>query len=149
VFGGIEPRRHPWQLVTAAFEHGGPGFHGSVHLALNAFLILECGRPAERLLGHARFLALCALSLLANAVTLSLTEGVNGSSLVIWSWGPVLFVAVMGLLPYLFGSRLNPVATFLMGNLFHFVTTGVGIALAWASAGFRRGRLRQLGSCAP
>jgi membrane associated rhomboid family serine protease len=94
VFGGIEPRLHPWQLFTAAFEHGWPGFHGSVHLALNVFLILECGRPAERLLGHGRFLLLGALSLLANAAAQAFTEGVNGSSLVIWSWGPPLFLAL-------------------------------------------------------
>jgi membrane associated rhomboid family serine protease len=94
VFGGIEPRRYPWQVFTAAFEHGWPGFHGAIHLALNTFLILECGRPCERLLGSRAFLTLCLLSLLANAAVLSLTEGVNGSSLVIWSWGPPLFVAL-------------------------------------------------------
>jgi membrane associated rhomboid family serine protease len=75
-------------------EHGGPGFPGALHLALNAFLILECGRPAERLLGHARFLALGSLAILANAVAQVYTGGVNGSSLVIWSWGPVLFLAL-------------------------------------------------------
>jgi membrane associated rhomboid family serine protease len=95
VFGGIEPRRHWWQPFTAALMHGWPGFHGSVHLALNVFLILECGRPCERLLGHGRFLALGLLSLAANALVLTFTEGVNGSSLVIWSWGPPLFVALM------------------------------------------------------
>jgi membrane associated rhomboid family serine protease len=95
VFGGIEPRQHAWQILTAAFEHGWPGFHGSIHLALNTFLIIECGRPCERLLGSARFLALCLLSLAANAFVMTLTGGVNGSSLVIWSWGPPLFVALM------------------------------------------------------
>lgn len=94
VFGGVEPRRYPWQLFTAAFEHGWPGFHGSIHLALNAFLILECGRPCERLLGSPRFLALCLLSLGANAVAQLLVGGVNGSSLLIWAWGPPLFVAL-------------------------------------------------------
>lgn len=94
MFGGIEPRRYPWQLFTAAFEHGWPGFHGSIHLALNAFLILECGRPCERLLGSARFLTLCLLSLGANAVAQQLVGGVNGSSLLIWAWGPPLFVAL-------------------------------------------------------
>lgn len=95
VFGGMEPRQHGWQLVTAAFEHGWPGFHGSVHLALNTFLVLECGRPCERLLGSRRFLILVILSLAANAVAIALTEGTNGSSLVIWSWGPSLFAALM------------------------------------------------------
>ncbi len=92
--GGIEPRRHWWQLFTAVFEHGWPGFHGSIHLALNVFLILECGRPCERLLGSGRFLALGLLSMAANALAQTFTEGVNGSSLVIWSWGPPLFVAM-------------------------------------------------------
>jgi membrane associated rhomboid family serine protease len=94
VFGGIEPRRHPWQLFTSVFEHGWPGFHGAVHLALNLFLILECGRPCERLLGSGRFFALCVSSMLANALAQTMTEGVNGSSLVIWSWGPSLFLAL-------------------------------------------------------
>jgi membrane associated rhomboid family serine protease len=94
VLGGLEPRRYPWQLFTAVFEHGWPGFHGSIHLALNVFLILECGRPCERLLGWRRFLALGVLSMLCNALAQLLTEGVNGSSLVIWSWGPPLFVAL-------------------------------------------------------
>lgn len=95
ILGGIEPRRHWWQVFTAAFQHGWPGFHGSIHLALNAFLILECGRPCERLLGSGRFLALSLFSLMANAVVLSLTEGANGSSMVIWSWGPPLLVALL------------------------------------------------------
>jgi membrane associated rhomboid family serine protease len=94
VFGGIHPRQHWWQPFTASFEHGWPGFHGSVHLALNAFLILECGRPCERLLGRGRFLLLGLLALAANAGAVTLTEGVNGSSLVIWAWGPPLFLAL-------------------------------------------------------
>lgn len=94
LFGGIESRAHPWQLFTAVFEHGWPGFHGGVHLALNVFLILECGRPCERLLGHARFLALSLLSMGANAVLQTVSGGVNGSSLVIWSWGPPLYLAL-------------------------------------------------------
>jgi membrane associated rhomboid family serine protease len=94
VFGGLEPRRHWWQLFTAAFEHGWPDFHGAVHLALNTFLILECGRPCERLLGRGLFLFISVLSLCANAVTQIVWEGVNGSSLVIWSWGPPLLAAL-------------------------------------------------------
>lgn len=94
VFGGIQPRQNWWQPFTAAFVHGWPGFPGWIHLALNALLILECGRACERLLGGRRFLVLGTLSLGANALVLSLTEGTNGSSLVIWSWGPALFVAL-------------------------------------------------------
>lgn len=95
VLGGIEPRRHWWQVFTAAFEHGWPGFHGAIHLALNTFLIFECGRPCERLLGSGRFLVLGLLALVANAAVLSFTEGANGSSLVIWSWGPAVFVTLL------------------------------------------------------
>jgi len=99
VFGGIgpggEPAVHFWQPFTAVFEHGWPGFPAPIHLALNAFLILECGRPTERLLGSGRFLVLCVASAGANAVAQLLTEGVNGSSLVIWSWGPPLALALV------------------------------------------------------
>lgn len=97
VFGGIGPRRYPWQVFTAVFEHGWPGFPAVVHLGLNAFLILECGRPCERLLGSGRFLVLCLASAAANAAAQVLSEGVNGSSLVIWSWGPPLLLALVRL----------------------------------------------------
>jgi membrane associated rhomboid family serine protease len=65
-----------------------------VHLGLNVVLILACGQPCEQLLGSRRFLALGLLSLAANALAVRLTEGVNGASLVIWSWGPPLFLAL-------------------------------------------------------
>ena len=90
VFGGIEPRRYPWQLFTAVLEHGFPGFPGIVHLGLNTVLILAAGPPCERLLGSGRFLLLCLTAAAANAGLQLLGEGVNGSSLVIWSWGPPL-----------------------------------------------------------
>jgi membrane associated rhomboid family serine protease len=95
VFGGIAPRAYPWQLFTAVFEHGWPGFPGLVHLALNTFLILECGVPCERLLGTGRFVALSAGAAFANAGMQLAGEGANGSSLVIWAWGPPLAVAMM------------------------------------------------------
>ncbi|HSR50875.1 MAG TPA: rhomboid family intramembrane serine protease [Acidobacteriota bacterium] len=177
IFGGVEPRRHCWQVFTAAFEHGWPGFHGSIHLALNTFLILECGRPCERLLGSRRFLVLGLLSLAANALVLALTEGANGSSMVIWSWGPPLFAAllwsrrqdpsaagsaasqrivgilvvmyavitlVMGLLPYLFGWRGNPLVALFRANIFHLTATAVGALFTLASAGHIRQRLSRL-----
>lgn len=95
VFGGIEPRVHPWQLFTSVFEHGWPGFPGILHLVLNTFLILECGVPCERLLGSRRFLLLSMSAALANAGTQLLGEGANGSSLVIWAWGPPLYLAMI------------------------------------------------------
>lgn len=95
VFGGIEPRAYPWQLFTAVFVHGWPGFPGIVHLALNSFLILECGVPCERLLATRRLLLLSAGAAVANAGTQLLGEGANGSSLVIWAWGPPLALAMI------------------------------------------------------
>ena len=91
---GIEPREHAWQSLTAAFVHGWPGFPSWLHLGLNAFLILNAGILCERLLGTWRFLLLSVFSLLANALAIHLTDGVNGSSVVIWSWGPSLFLAL-------------------------------------------------------
>lgn len=167
VFGGLEPRRYPWQIFTAVFEHGWPGFHGSIHLALNAFLILECGRPCERLLGWRPFLTLSVAAAAANAGTQLLTEAVNGSSLGIWAWGPPLYLALrrvarrnpavretvhyerirmvlilmyvvvviaMGAIPYLSGRRGNPILALAMGNLYHLVAAGVGLAftLVWS-----------------
>lgn len=103
--GGEAPRHHAWQPITAVFVHGWRGFPGVVHLALNAFLMLECGRPCERLLGSPRFLALSLASLAVNAVVLAGTDGTNGSSLVIWAWGPPLLVALA------WAGRENPAAT--------------------------------------
>lgn len=103
--GGAAPWRFPWQPFTAVLEHGWPGFPGSVHLALNAFLMLECGRPCERLLGSGPFLILGIASVMANAVAQYLAGGVNGSSLVIWAWGPPLFVALR------WAKRRDPRAT--------------------------------------
>lgn len=94
VFGGLEPRTHPWQLFTAVFEHGWPGFPGLLHLGLNTFLMLECGVPCERLLGTRRFVALSLAAMLANAGVQMLGEGANGSSLIIWAWGPPLYFAL-------------------------------------------------------
>ncbi len=94
LLGGIAPRRHAWQPFTAVFMHGWPGVPGPLHLGLNAILILAAGIPTERLLGSGRFLALCLAAAAASAAAVHLTEGVNGSSLVIWSWGPSLYLAL-------------------------------------------------------
>lgn len=160
LLGGVGEVRHVWQPFTAVLQHGWPGFPAIVHLGLNAFLILECGRPCERLLGSGRFLALCLASTAANAALQMLTEGVNGSSLVIWAWGPPLFLALrharpedgdgtararlrgvlivmygivtvaMGLLPYATGWRGNPLEALLRANQFHLVATAVGTLAA-------------------
>lgn len=165
---GIEPRTHPWQLLTAAFVHGWEGFPALLHLALNSFLILECGRPCERLLGPVGFALLTLAAIGANAIALSLTPGANGASLFIWSWCAPLTVAwlkakpttnakrrvanvlllmlvvimpLMALLPYLFGFQGNPLNSFLMANLFHLVALGTGILFAAITFPYLRRRL--------
>jgi membrane associated rhomboid family serine protease len=105
IFGGIEPRAHAWQLFTAVFEHGWPGFPGALHLLLNTVLILECGVACERLLGTRRFVALSVAAAIANAGTQLAAEGANGSSLVIWAWGPPLMLAMIE------ARRLDPAVT--------------------------------------
>lgn len=93
--GEVEEKRSFWQALPSVFLHGLPGVPALLHLGVNSALILECGRPCERLLGSGRFLALCLASLGVNAGLQTLTGGVNGSSQVIWSWGPPLFVALL------------------------------------------------------
>lgn len=95
LLGSVGEVQHPWQPFTSVFMHGWPGFPALVHLALNSFLILECGRSCERLLGAGRFLVLCLGAAGGSAALQFLTEGVNGSSQVIWSWGPALLVALL------------------------------------------------------
>lgn len=92
--GGLEAPRSFWQALPSVLLHGLPGLPGLVHLGLNSALILECGRPCERLLGSGRFLLLSVASAVVNGGLQTLTGGVNGSSQVIWSWGPALFVAL-------------------------------------------------------
>jgi membrane associated rhomboid family serine protease len=91
---GIAPREHAWQPLTAAFLHGWPGVPRWLHLVVNGFLMLRLGPYCERLLGSGRFLLLSVLALAANAAVLTRTDGVNGSSLVMWAWGPPLFFAL-------------------------------------------------------
>lgn len=92
--GGVAPRLHPWQPITAVFMHGWAGMPAIVHLALTGLLILACGPPVERLLGARRFVLLSVTAIAANAAVVALTPGVNGASLVIWSWGPPLMLAL-------------------------------------------------------
>ena len=49
-----------WRLLTAVFVH-----YGALHLALNAYALLQLGPELERALGRLRFLALFLLSGLA------------------------------------------------------------------------------------
>ncbi|MBU6147083.1 MAG: rhomboid family intramembrane serine protease [Actinomycetales bacterium] len=52
-----------WRLLTSAFLHG-----SVLHLAFNMYILFVLGRDLERLLGHARYLALYLLSALGGAV---------------------------------------------------------------------------------
>ena len=93
-FGG-EPSDHPWQALIAAFEPGLTGWRGWLQLAVGVYLIFECGVPCERLLGSRHFLALSVMALLATSLARFLIKGITGSSLVIWAWGPSLFLALL------------------------------------------------------
>jgi len=158
---GTAPREHPWQPVTAAFLHGWPGMPALFHLAMNLVLLAVVGPMVERVLGTSRMLILSLAALAANALTVHLTDGANGTSLILWAWGPPLYVAlradvagrtldrsrgrgILGLMyvgipvlltgaPYLAGWRGSPLVAFGMANAFHAVATavGVGLAIAW------------------
>jgi len=101
---GTAPREHVWQPFTAAFLHGWPQIPRWLHLVVSGFLMLRMGPYCERLLGSGRFLLLSVVALGVNAAIVSRTEGVNGSSLVMWAWGPPLFVALFA------ARRLDPEA---------------------------------------
>lgn len=92
---GVGPDREPWQYFTAVFVHGWPGVPSLIHFGLNAVLICACGAPCERLLGSARFLLISIASAGGNVLLQSVTEGINGASMVIWSWGPPLCMALV------------------------------------------------------
>lgn len=94
VLGGLAPRTGFWQPFTASLMHGWPGVPALPHWGLNAVLMVAAGRPAERLLGSGRMALLALSAAAANAVAVALTEGVNGSSLILWSFGPPLAVAL-------------------------------------------------------
>lgn len=91
---GLAPREHPWQPWTAPFLHGWPEVPRWLHLVVNGFLMLRIGPYAERLLGSARFLGLCVVSLAAGAAAIHLTDGANGAAVVMWSWCAPLVVAL-------------------------------------------------------
>lgn len=89
-----DPWTFPWQPVTAAFSHGFAGLPPLLHLVANSFLFFTVGVWAERLVGTARFAALTAAALAAFvAVQAGLGVRVNGSSVFLYAYGPVAFVA--------------------------------------------------------
>lgn len=51
-----------WRLLTSAFVHA-----GLLHLGFNLLVLFMLGPPLERMLGHARFLALYLISALGGA----------------------------------------------------------------------------------
>jgi len=171
---GMAPREHPWQPVTAAFLHGWPGLPRWLHLIVNGFLMLRLGPYCERLLGSGRFLLLSVAALAANAAVVARTDGVNGSSLVMWAWGPPLFVALlaarradpeategpiyrdvrwvlilfyavvialMAIVPYVYGWRGTLASALARGNLYHLVATVIGTVFAVLLRGWIARRL--------
>ncbi len=157
MFGGIGDLRHPWQVFSSAFEHGWPGFPPIIHLALNLLLMFSVAVTVERLLGSARFLALTLLSILFYWVArwLLFPLQANGSSVFIWSYAPVLLVAVLetrraggpfgeayrqathllfimwavvsgAMGVFLMLSGLSPWSALACGNAFHFSATLAG-----------------------
>lgn len=169
---GIGPGRRWWQPLTGIFVHGWPGFPWVLHLALNTVLVVECGWPCERLLGTPRFVVLSAAAMVTGAVASALSDGVNGSSLVIWAWGPSLFVALratrnddssgearrrlagillimyvavtlaMVLLPYKLGYHYGFLYALVSGNRFHLIATATGCVFALAWKRFISRRLQ-------
>lgn len=92
--GGYKPLTHPWQPVTAAFEHG---FHGVplwVHLGANMLLLGVSGRIAEPVLGSLRFVGVTVLAIFCFALVHAFgpVDG-HGASSFIYAYGPVLLVA--------------------------------------------------------
>lgn len=154
--GGVGPLRSPWQLLTSVFVHGWPGLPALPHLAGNLALILIVGVAAERLLGSARYLALTALAVAAYAAirVLSGVE-VNGSSVFIWAYAPVVYLglrrsaggevggrareALWGALVVMWGvvtvgmgalgvaGGLGPPRAMVLGNLYHIGGTLAGL----------------------
>jgi membrane associated rhomboid family serine protease len=91
VGGAYDPALHatigvahgePYRLLTSAFLHE-PGFSGfgPAHIIFNMWALLVIGPALERLLGHARFLAVYLLSALGGAVLFYLLAPVNEPSL--------------------------------------------------------------------
>ena len=84
MFVPVFATQEPWRFLTSMFAHG-----GIWHIALNGYALYLVGPPLERVLGHARFLALVLLSafggsvavlLLASPSNLSWVTGVVGAS---------------------------------------------------------------------
>lgn len=98
--------RGDWSLlVTSAFVHG-----GILHLAFNLVALVSFGPVVERSLGHARFLALYAVSLALGGIAHALAPGgdvpvVGASGAIFGLLGvmivilPLAPVALMGVLP--------------------------------------------------
>ncbi len=91
---GTLPRLSFWQPFTAAFVHGWPGTPVWMHLALSVLLVMRAGPYCERLLGHGRFALLCVGAMAVNGIVMQFGGGVNGASIVVWAWGPSLWLAL-------------------------------------------------------
>ena len=171
IFGGIGLLRYPWQVFTSAFVHGWPGVPLLPHLVGNLFLLGIVGVAAEKLLGSGRFLLLTAMAFLCYWLARIVTGiDTNGSSIFIWSYAPVVFLAIhhtagyelpqgphcekckgaiiimWGLITAVMGvimsiRGVNPWYAVAAGNTFHIAASVAGFAGAWVWRDRIRARL--------
>lgn len=158
VFGGVGYRAYPWQVFSSAFQHGWPGFPLLLHLILDLVILQFTAPIVERMLGAARFLGLTLLSILCYWIARMLTGlDANGSSVFIWSYAPMLFLALtlarsrgwrkgaateefrftltimwvfvtLAMAVFLFLGGVDPLRALLYGNAFHISATVAGFA---------------------
>jgi membrane associated rhomboid family serine protease len=149
---------HPWQPFTCALVHGWPGLPAPVHLVGNLILLGMVGPATERWLGSTRYLVLTGAAIAVAGVT-QLAGGVqvNGASVFIWAYAPVVWygmrrrplpatrrersgemlpvalIVMWFVIPLLMGFSLAvggvpPWRAVLVGNLYHATATVVGFA---------------------
>jgi len=97
VFSGEIPHEYWWQNFSMAFQHGAKGMPLAIfgHLALNAVLLLTCGRFVEKLLGSSKFLLLTLIAWMGFILTQWLLGiWLNGSSGIIWAYSPFLLLPI-------------------------------------------------------
>lgn len=145
------------RLLSAPFVHGFSPRSMVPHLIGNLLLLGYAGSGVEKSLGSLRFTVLTLAALMTYATIQALWDfDVNGASVFIWAYGPllavrdaptgrwcprsvptptlvvlfVMWIAVpllMTSIPYSFGWTGSLPAAFLVANTFHLSATTVGI----------------------
>ena len=93
IFSGELPHDFWWQNFSMALQHGVIGMPVAilVHLFLNLFLLVTCGRIVEQILGSSKFLLLTMIAWGGFIITQWLSGiWVNGASGIIWAYSPFL-----------------------------------------------------------